>query len=327
MPRKTASSSGSHHVLKSSEVFPYDVDAVLTADLHLREDTPECRTDDYWKAQWTKIRFIQELCQEHTCPLIVAGDIFHHWKPSPRLLSTTIQALPVMAFVPGQHDLPEHSQERYQHSGCSVLEATDTRDMDDLFICLKEHHAFKYFTAYGLAWGEDKPSGSIPPKVLAMLVTHRMTWHNTLPFPDCKADSATKLLQKFPQYKLILTGDNHQRFIVEHEGRLLVNPGSMMRMTAAQANHRPAVYLWNAHHNVAKPVFLPITPSEQCISRAHIERQEEKDGRIASFVKRLKSESVEAGLDFEENMKRHLSKNKISEAVKNMIWKAMEKEA
>ena len=49
-------------------------DAILAADLHIRPDTPVCRTDDYWAAQERKIDFILDLMREHDCPLLVAGE-------------------------------------------------------------------------------------------------------------------------------------------------------------------------------------------------------------------------------------------------------------
>ena len=67
-----------------------NVDLILTSDWHLRESTPECRTDDFWEAQWKKIDFIKELSEKHGAFVFVAGDIFHHWKPSPNLIRKTI---------------------------------------------------------------------------------------------------------------------------------------------------------------------------------------------------------------------------------------------
>ena len=40
---------------------------ILTADWHLREDQPVCRTDDFWKAQWAKIDFINDLAEHEGC--------------------------------------------------------------------------------------------------------------------------------------------------------------------------------------------------------------------------------------------------------------------
>ena len=74
-------------------------DAILTADWHLRDDVPVCRTDDYWAAQWTKIEFIVDLANEYDCPIYNAGDIFHKWKASPYLLYHTIYQINKMQTI------------------------------------------------------------------------------------------------------------------------------------------------------------------------------------------------------------------------------------
>ena len=55
--------------------------AILCGDVHLREDSPICRTDDVWAAQWKKIDFISDLQKTHDCPVLCSGDLFDYWKP------------------------------------------------------------------------------------------------------------------------------------------------------------------------------------------------------------------------------------------------------
>ena len=68
-------------------------DAILAADLHIRADTPLCRTDDYINAQWNKLNFIFDLCQKNDCPLLVAGDIGNKSQWPNWLLEKVISAL------------------------------------------------------------------------------------------------------------------------------------------------------------------------------------------------------------------------------------------
>ena len=46
--------------------------AILTADWHLRDDQPICRTDDFWSTQWRKVNAVTELQTRHGCPVIHA---------------------------------------------------------------------------------------------------------------------------------------------------------------------------------------------------------------------------------------------------------------
>jgi len=101
-------------------------DAILTADWHLREDTPTCRTDDFWEAQWNKVDQICQLQVKYNdCPILHAGDLFDHWKPSPFLLSTALLYLPEIGrefwTIYGNHDLPNHSIELAKKTGMMTL--------------------------------------------------------------------------------------------------------------------------------------------------------------------------------------------------------------
>lgn len=103
-------------------------DAILCTDLHIRESVPECRTDDFFAAQTRKLDFLRDLQTEHGCPVICAGDVFDHWKPSPYLIGYAIDHLPKpFVCVPGQHDLPHHELQLKAQSGIYVL--SKTRDV------------------------------------------------------------------------------------------------------------------------------------------------------------------------------------------------------
>ena len=69
-------------------------DAILCADMHLRSDQPVARMDSYWETQFVKLNFIWQLQREQHCPILHAGDLFNHWKPSPHLLTKTMTHLP-----------------------------------------------------------------------------------------------------------------------------------------------------------------------------------------------------------------------------------------
>ena len=81
--------------------------AILTGDIHLRDDQPVCRTDEYFAAQHRKIKWLRELQEKHDCPVFDAGDLFSRSKPSHFLLQWAIQELPERFHtIPGNHDLP-----------------------------------------------------------------------------------------------------------------------------------------------------------------------------------------------------------------------------
>ena len=85
-------------------------DLILTSDWHLREDQTICRTDDFWQAQWNKVKQVAAIQEKYDCPVVHAGDLYHYWKPSPNLLRETITRLPKSFFsIFGNHDLPQNN--------------------------------------------------------------------------------------------------------------------------------------------------------------------------------------------------------------------------
>jgi len=156
-----------------------------------------------------------------------------------------------------------------------------------------------------------------------MLIWHVMTWKGVPPWPGIPDSSAIRILKKYTQFDIILTGHNHARFHEKYEGRHLVNPGSLTRQIADQIEHSPAVYLWNEKINTVSAHLIPIT--EGVISREHITREQQKDDRITSFIEGLKS-NWEIGLNFEENLEKFKAENHIRASVMEVIYKAIDKE-
>ncbi len=281
--------------------------AIFTADWHLREDTPICRIDDFWQTQWKKVMFISNLQVKYGCSVFHAGDLFNHWKPSPYLLSKTMQYLPKRFFtIYGQHDLPQHSLDLLHKSGIFTL---------------FNARALNVFG--GTHFGQTPTESSIEIGIKKVLIWHRLVWHGRKPWPRCTDPSADDILNRYLPYDVILTGDNHKPFVVRRDKRLLVNPGSLTRQKSDQMNHRPRVYLWYADINDVETVYIPIETN--VVNREHVQEKEERDARIDAFISRL-NEDWETDIDFVENLNRFERKNQIRRSVMRIIRKAMENE-
>mgnify|MGYP002630471192 CR=1 FL=1 len=280
-------------------------DAILCADFHLREDQPTCRIDDFWTVQWEKVDFISDLQRKYDCPVLMAGDLFNHWKPSPYLLTTAIKHLPAQLYlVHGNHDLPQHSLEQSEKSGVGVLEAAQVLDV------LPTCH-----------WGQMPDKGSLFEPELDVLVWHVMTFpKGTSPWPGCTDLNAEQILEKYPQFPLILCGHNHATFTEEYEGRLLVNPGSLTRQDADQENHEPCVFLWYAKTNTVKKVILPHNPG--VISREHIDRPQERHERMEAYIERMNLD-WKIKLKFKDNLEIFFRENPVPKNIQELIWISM----
>lgn len=289
-------------------------DAILTADWHLRSDNPICRTDDFIKAQFKKVRFIKRLQNEHNCPVLCAGDIFNHWKPSPRLLSKTMKYMPGnMVCIAGNHDLPAHSLERIDESGFNVLDEADYINYEpaalEFNFSLHVHHFGTEYIKPGEKW----------PGMRRVALIHEYVYKGRKPFPG-QLTGVTALMKKLKGYDLIVVGDNHVPFVHRAENQLVVNSGSLTRQTADQIKHRPRVYLWYAKTNTVKPVYIPI--EKNVITRTHIKKDKERDSRIEAFITALET-GCEIHLQFEKNIENVL-RTLDNKAVKQKIVQAME---
>jgi DNA repair exonuclease SbcCD nuclease subunit len=280
-------------------------DAIFVSDLHLRETTPIARTDDYMKSQWRKMDFIKDLQKRYSIPVLCGGDIFDHWKPSPFLLSETIKHLPNQFFtVLGNHDLPQHALSLIDRCGVNVL-----KEAGKITILNRCH------------FGQESTEPSFVIKGRNILVWHKMVWQGKKPYPTCIDEPASSILKRYPAYSTILCGDNHKTFVEQYEGRLLVNPGSLMRMDADQVDHKPCIFLWYASDNTVQQVFLPI--EEGVVSRIHLEQKEERDERISAFVEKLQGE-YETSLSFEDNLSEFMKVNNVDKTVREIIYASIE---
>lgn len=279
-------------------------DAILMADPHLTESTPVSRTDDYMAAQENKLEFIRTLSRKNGgCPVLCSGDVFDHWKASPWLCAWAFEHIPPrFVTIPGNHDLPLHSMEMYHKSALSLID-----------LVLDSHMTVMDNPAVYQAQGTGR----------AIVLLHELIF----PTGDqslsrvAQGRTAQEVLEEYGEYDLILTGDNHQTFVEEREGTLLVNPGSMMRITADQVDHKPCVYLYYADKNEVVPVELPIKRSVH--SREHIDRREERDERIAAYIERL-NQDWDNGLNFRQNLEAFCQENNVPRKVREVVWEHLE---
>jgi DNA repair exonuclease SbcCD nuclease subunit len=279
-------------------------DLIFCADVHLRETLPICRVDDFLNvAQWRKLQFIKDLQALHDCAVLCAGDVFDYWKPSPELLAKAFIYLPKQFHsIYGNHDLPNHSLALKEKCGLYTLAAARAVTI------LPQGH-----------YGKTDKTGSWMIKGKEVFCWHVYNWKGTLPWPGCTAPSASRLLRQYPQFDVIVTGDNHKPFVEKFEGRILVNPGSIFRMDADQVTHKPRVYLWYADTNEVEAVYLPI--EDDVITREHLEKEENKKNRLEAYIAHLDNE-WEITMSFDDNLKAYHQKNKVRDSVMELVYKA-----
>ena len=292
-------------------------DAILLSDWHIREDSTMCRTDNYWETQETKIDYIVNLAKQNSCPILCGGDLGHKAKWSCRLLEFIIDKFKgiEIIMVAGNHDLPEHRIEYWKESGIGVLHAAGAVNVIRVPKTINEK-----FNLFPFQWGEEVTEPEKLNDLPNVAIIHQMIIENKLLWADQVAPKGHELLKKNTRYNLILTGDNHHAFVSEDDGRILVNPGSIMRMTAAQIDFKPRVYKWFADKNEIQVCYLPI--EKDVVTADHIKKRKLSDDKIEKFAKRM-SDNFEIDLSFEQNIENYFVVNRTKKAVKEKVFEVI----
>lgn len=291
-------------------------DALLVGDLHIRDDTPQCRLDDFWQTQKRKMLWLKGLWESlDRPPVLQPGDVFHKWKSSPQVINAVLKWLPPMVTIPGNPGKHNYfTQEGFERDALSVVASAERG-----WTILMNPCAIGFLGLFPSLWGTEPPSipKGMSDSFLKILITHRMIVQERKPF---EGEYAGAFLRRMKGYNLILTGHNHQSFVQEQHGRLLVNPGSFTRQSTSE-DHRPVVYLWYAEDNRIETVYVPI--EEGVISKEHIDTPKERDERIVAFVERLDTD-LKVTIVFKDNMLAHMEANEIRDMVKERLLEAID---
>lgn len=292
--------------------------AILVGDIHYRDTQPACRLDDFWETQKRKALWLRELWEElGRPPVLQPGDLFHHWKSSPRVISAVLEYLPPMITMPG-------------NPGKHNYQAKEGFERDALYTVWLSEVGWHVLQGNGMQlaggilvlselWGTDRNDLEKHRRKVNVLLTHKMILDGPAPFDG---EHGLDFLKRNPGYDLILTGHNHKPMIFVHNRRFLVNPGSFTRQTADE-DHLPRVYLWYGPGEEPKPVYVPI--EEGVITREHLDKPQARDERIVAFVESLAEDRVDSTVRFVDNMMRFIGANpKLKHSVLERLLEAID---
>lgn len=291
---------------------------ILTADLHFQYHTPICRMDDFIATQIKKMEWLKSLAEEKDAVILCSGDVTHRAREDKQneILNLLFDHLPVMLGVVGNHDILSHSMDNLHKSAIGVLNKAG------IYTILYPNEPFTMDKdlIYGFNWGDDMQRPMETGSNATIAVWHKMVF---APNDDLKkyasgVDSST-LLDLFPSYDLILTGDNHKTFTIEKDGRFLVNPGSFMRITAAQKDFNPSVFLYDSVEHTLEQIFVPI--EDGVISDDHIGEKSNID--FNAYIERIKNKE-DISIDFYENMNHYIRNESVDKVIEEKILSFME---
>jgi len=298
--------------------------AIFCSDIHLSETVPPARSaePDWMEAQGRVLDQLNELIQKYNCPIICAGDLFHRHNPQPALINWTIDHLPVMHAVPGQHDLPHHNYDDIERSAYWTLVKTKTIiditqaqwwrgvGLDDLLL-------------YGFAWGfEPSVDKRVNDDRLKVAVSHRFVWTEGKGYPgapDSHLGGPTANLYK--DFDVAVFGDNHQGFSLKGNPNIF-NCGCLIRRKANERDYKPRVgLLWS--DGIVQTHYLDLTDDVWADQPDDEPEMTEMLEDLGSFISELKDADVGI-IDFEESINRWLDGHDCSEPVRKILLEVTE---
>lgn len=294
-------------------------DFIAIGDMHLRDDQPPCRTDDFWKTQHEKVRMLHEIQIDNERiisypPILQPGDLFHKWNSSHYLVQWCMSELPEYIYtIPGNHDLPNHNMDLLSKSAYMVL-------CKSRKICMGSGTTGFYpfsvsFFPYGYIPPYSKFAGKSTNNDNNIALIHAFVYKDKEPFPGCAAPKAKQFLKQFKGFDVIISGDNHQQFEYETENQLLINPGCFTRQRYDEKDTVPCAYLVNASQRKFEKIPLG---AKNNVFQIPFEEDKKRKKKINLFVEGLKDQK-EIGLSFEDNLKAFIHKNKVPKNIQSKI--------
>ncbi len=299
--------------------------AVCCADLHLSHKPPVARSaePDWYAAMARPLRQLDDIVKNHDVPLIVAGDVFHKYNPTPELINWAIDNLPTMYAVPGQHDLPYHNYDERSKSAywtlakigpiTSLLPGDDERIRGGVVL-------------HGFPWGfpitERKRFAGDGDK-LHVAVSHQYVWQANYGYPGSPEDAhvSKRVMELRGGYHAAVFGDNHKGFVFGMES-IAVNCGCLIPRTIDEQDYAPSVWLLRGNGSFTR---VPLDTSEdRWLDREPDDAEREEDEGLTKFLDELRGLDVER-LDYREAIKRYLGDNEVVEATRCVLLDALEK--
>lgn len=290
----------------------------IVGDLHATFAQPANRKDNFKEAFAEKFEFIVETASKNECEvLILPGDVFDSPKVSHGVVERIIKSLrgcphTSVFVVFGQHDQRYHSA----NDGNTPLDVLCAANSN-----VKKLHnmpevcegALIHF--YGASWGNDIPTPYKSQLCKCVLVAHTMVIKDKLAWPGQTESQYSKADKFFDMgYDLVITGDNHQQFIVEQRGKFLFNMGSVTRSSIAQVNHEPALAMFDTNTWTYELIPIPIKPGEEIFKLTSVEKIKERNNSLEAFVDKLCAHPTES-IDFKRNLTEFIAHNDLAPEV------------
>ena len=288
---------------------------VLVSDVHITSKQPKARLDNYTETQYNKIKFMLEWSAQHNVDaILLAGDVFDTVFVNHETIKTYIELFNtyrdpscLVAAVYGQHDLRYHSLNKINDTPLSVLLAgiNGIRLTSDPVIV-------DNVALYGLSWGEKFPT-PVDNNHYNILVAHITVINEEKLFPGQNDFYSAKRLLYNTAFDMIVTGDNHQRFIVNYKNKYLFNNGSVMRMERRQADFKPSFTYVEIEDKKLVNYELIYFPIQDNVFKEETKIVNERESEVEKFLSSMLDDPLEKQINFLSILHKSLSDEKDEE--------------
>lgn len=289
---------------------------IATADWHSRDDRPLCRKDPDWLAtQQSQIDFIIDEANKRKAKLLIAGDVFDVPRTSPVVVNMLMRSLQRadndVIMIAGNHSLQYHNQDNLMNSSIGAFKYANKENIIYLD-CVDNTNQGVFEHAVSLPFAKD----------IEMIHTLVFPSEDEIPY-GAKAHDPDYIFERY-KGKYLITGDYHKSFIVEKNGRYLINPGCINIQSADMLDYDPVIYYIDTDAEVIEKI--PIPEDKSVLTDNHISEKKERDNRITSFIETVRKHG-KLSLSFMDNLRKAMELNQIEPDVIDIIEEiAKEKE-
>jgi exonuclease SbcD len=308
-----------------------DTKFIVTGDLHWTGRNPKARKDHYTNAIVEKIIEIFELAKKNKCKgIIIPGDIFDSPGISLSLISqlgTLLKKCKTAIFcIPGNHDLYNgnlNSMSRTPYGlflSFNLINNLQERVFPGLGGLVLQGHGFnsditdkniKYYLPHESDFYDQEPQTKI-------LITHGMLLDKS-PGYELRHTLISEVAEHPEAPDILINGHEHEGFgIKKMNSTLLINPGSIGRIKASEANiqRKPKVALLTIPEEGEPEAELieleSAKPGHEVLSREHIEKEKRRKEMTKEFLGLLAEEGDNNYLELESIMENIAKKEEIS---------------
>jgi len=295
-------------------------------DWHIRSMPTKFRTSDYVDLMFGKLQWIIDFAQKQKCYMILQPGDFFDGPDIPnhinkRLIRMILNYFGDIYTVFGQHDT------KFRQTDNTALAVLNEAGVIDIVTAEAiEYDEAKPVHIYGSSW-ETKIPKPISKSACNVLVLHKMIVKDKPLFPD-QTDfvKSRDFIKKYSAYNLVVSGDNHNSFSMtsSNSGTVLINCGSLMRMTTAQYEHKPCIWLFDTITNKITQHYIPIKSATE-VFKPEAEEMKERDKKMDAFIQTLTGTKTDLQLSFEDNLKILFTNKTVSDAIQKLANKFIKK--